>query len=114
MSEQTPGTAGVPTASEAPPPAGASDSTSTSGLRRLMSGSVGRNLGLVVALLLLVIVGAVTAPDTFLSVSNTLTILRQASILGVVAILVAAINISGGFLVTQRMLAMFRRDEPPR
>ncbi len=30
--------------------------------------------------------------------------------LGAVAILVAAINIAGGFLVTQRMLAMFRKD----
>jgi NAD(P) transhydrogenase subunit alpha len=29
--------------------------------------------------------------------------------LGAVAILVASINISGGFLVTQRMLAMFRK-----
>ena len=37
-----------------------------------------------------------------------------AAILGAVSILVAAINISGGFLVTQRMLGMFRRDEPPR
>jgi NAD(P) transhydrogenase subunit alpha len=33
-----------------------------------------------------------------------------AGILGAVAILVAAINISGGFLVTQRMLSMFRKD----
>jgi NAD(P) transhydrogenase subunit alpha len=33
-----------------------------------------------------------------------------AAILGVVAILFAAINIAGGFLVTKRMLAMFRRD----
>ena len=32
-----------------------------------------------------------------------------AGILGAVAILLAAINIAGGFLVTQRMLAMFRR-----
>jgi len=32
-----------------------------------------------------------------------------ASILGMVAILVAAINVAGGFLVTQRMLRMFRR-----
>ena len=31
-------------------------------------------------------------------------------ILGLVAILLAMINISGGFLVTQRMLRMFRRD----
>ena len=32
-----------------------------------------------------------------------------AAILGAAAILVATINIAGGFLVTQRMLAMFRR-----
>ena len=35
--------------------------------------------------------------------------LDLASILGAVAILVAAVNISGGFLVTQRMLAMFHK-----
>lgn len=34
-----------------------------------------------------------------------------AAILALVAILIAAINIAGGFLVTQRMLAMFRRDK---
>lgn len=34
---------------------------------------------------------------------------QLAQILGAVAILVASINIVGGFLVTQRMLAMFRR-----
>ena len=33
-----------------------------------------------------------------------------ASILGALAVLFAAINIAGGFLVTQRMLRMFRRD----
>ncbi|WP_413631366.1 ABC transporter permease [Microbacterium sp. SSM24] len=96
MSEQNPGTAGVPTASEAPPPTGTMDTAQASGVRRFMSGSVGRNLGLVVALLLLVIVGAVTAPDTFLSVSNTLTILRQASILGVVAIGMTLVITAGG------------------
>ncbi len=37
--------------------------------------------------------------------------LNLAGILGAVAILVAAVNISGGFLVTQRMLAMFRKDD---
>ena len=37
--------------------------------------------------------------------------LDLASILGAVAIFVAAINISGGFLVTQRMLAMFRKED---
>ena len=35
--------------------------------------------------------------------------LHLAGILGAAAILLAAINIAGGFLVTQRMLAMFRR-----
>jgi NAD(P) transhydrogenase subunit alpha len=33
-----------------------------------------------------------------------------AAILGAVAVLVATINISGGFLVTRRMLAMFRKE----
>ncbi|MBX3275654.1 MAG: Re/Si-specific NAD(P)(+) transhydrogenase subunit alpha [Sandaracinaceae bacterium] len=37
--------------------------------------------------------------------------LDWASILGAVAIFVAAINISGGFLVTQRMLRMFRKGD---
>ena len=34
---------------------------------------------------------------------------QAAQVLGAVAILVASINIAGGFLVTQRMLAMFRK-----
>jgi len=32
------------------------------------------------------------------------------TILGAIAILIGTINISGGFLVTQRMLKMFQRD----
>ncbi len=36
--------------------------------------------------------------------------LNTAAILGAVAILVASINIAGGFLVTQRMLQMFRKE----
>ena len=35
-----------------------------------------------------------------------------ASVLGAAAVLLAAINIAGGFLVTQRMLRMFRRNGP--
>ncbi|MET0295982.1 MAG: ABC transporter permease, partial [Microbacterium sp.] len=38
-----------------------------SAFRRFMSSAAGRNLGLVVALLALVIAGAITAPDTFLT-----------------------------------------------
>jgi ribose transport system permease protein len=96
VSEQTsPGAEAVPQTA-AQPAAPSPDDQRPSGIRRIFSGSVGRNLGLVVALLLLVIVGAVTAPDTFLSVSNTLTILRQASILGVVAIGMTLVITAGG------------------
>ena len=38
--------------------------------------------------------------------------LDVASILGALAVLFAAINISGGFLVTQRMLKMFQQGAP--
>lgn len=40
----------------------------------------------------------------------------MASILGLVAVIFAMINVVGGFLVTDRMLQMFRRDrkEPER
>lgn len=98
MSEQTTGTAGVPTAGEAPSPTGPAPTNGSgkSGFQRFMSGSVGRNLGLVVALLVLVVVGAVTAPDTFTSVSNILTILRQASIIGVISIGMTLVIIAGG------------------
>lgn len=54
--------------------------------KKLLSGAAGRNIGLIIALLLLVIVGAVTAGDRFLDVNNFLTILRFASVIGVVAI----------------------------
>lgn len=36
--------------------------------------------------------------------------LNTAAVLGAVAILIASINIAGGFLVTQRMLQMFRKE----
>jgi NAD(P) transhydrogenase subunit alpha len=38
--------------------------------------------------------------------------LDVASVLGALAVLFAAINVAGGFLVTQRMLRMFRREGP--
>ncbi len=37
-----------------------------------------------------------------------------ASILGGLAVLIAAVNVSGGFLVTRRMLKMFHREAPTR
>ena len=52
----------------------------------------------------IIIVGGVLQLGSFSS-DNYL-----AAVLAAIAVLVAAINIAGGFLVTQRMLAMFRRD----
>ncbi|MAA78439.1 MAG: NAD(P)(+) transhydrogenase (Re/Si-specific) subunit alpha [Deltaproteobacteria bacterium] len=46
-----------------------------------------------------------------LDLSNTSSTGSLAAILGIIAILFAAINVAGGFLVTQRMLAMFRRGD---
>ncbi|WP_029150535.1 ABC transporter permease [Microbacterium indicum] len=67
-----------------------------SAVRRVFSGSVGRNLGLVLALVILIVVGVATAGDTFATFSNALVILRQASIGGVIAIGMTLVIISGG------------------
>lgn len=64
--------------------------------RRLLSGSAGRNLGLVVALALLVLVGAITAGERFTNVDNFLTIIRFASIIGVISIGMTFVIIAGG------------------
>ncbi|MGH8673608.1 MAG: NAD(P) transhydrogenase subunit alpha [Burkholderiales bacterium] len=34
------------------------------------------------------------------------------ALLGLIAVALAAVNVAGGFLVTQRMLEMFKRKEP--
>jgi len=65
-------------------------------VNRILSGPVGRNLGLVVALLLIVVVGIATAPDTFANLNNALTILRQASVIGVIAVGMTFVIISSG------------------
>ncbi|MBA3343994.1 MAG: NAD(P) transhydrogenase subunit alpha [Gemmatimonadales bacterium] len=36
------------------------------------------------------------------------------TILGVIAVTAATINVVGGFLITDRMLRMFKRDDAPR
>ena len=68
-------------------------STSSGGL---MSGPFGRNLGLVVALLLICAVGLITAGDRFASVDNLMTILRYASTIGVVSIGMTFVITGGG------------------
>nr|WP_261167146.1 ABC transporter permease [Microbacterium sp. Marseille-Q6965] len=64
--------------------------------RRLFSGAMGRNLGLVLALLAIVAVGAATAFGSFMTFDNALVILRQASIIGVVSIGMTFVIIAGG------------------
>ncbi|SFR70428.1 monosaccharide ABC transporter membrane protein, CUT2 family [Agromyces sp. CF514] len=97
MSEQT-----TPGTDVATPPGPETTTTSVteipqqSSFRRLLSGPVGRNAGLVVALLLIVVVGAITAGDTFFQVSNMLTILRQASIIGVISVGMTLVITAGG------------------
>lgn len=98
MSEQTPA---PPTAT--PPPdehrrveAEAVPDTAGSALSRLMSSSAGRNLGLVIALLVLCVIGAVTAGDRFVDTNNMLTTLRLASVIGVVSIGMTFVIIGGG------------------
>lgn len=52
----------------------------------LLAGSAGRNLGLVIALLVLCVAGLWTAGDRFGSIDNAMTILRFASVIGVVSV----------------------------
>lgn len=62
------------------------------------SGNLGiaRNLGLVIALIVLCIVGVITAGDRFASTDNMLTILRLAAVIGVVSIGMTFVITGGG------------------
>jgi ribose transport system permease protein len=74
----------------------ASESTGSSRGAGLMSGPFGRNIGLVVALLVICVVGVATGGDRFASIDNLVTILRLASIVGVVSIGMTFVIIGGG------------------
>jgi ribose transport system permease protein len=74
----------------------ASGADRPSAVRRLLSGSAGRNLGLVIALILIVLVGWITAQERFMSFNNFETIVRYGSILGVVAIGTTFVITAGG------------------
>jgi len=56
-----------------------------------------------------IIVGAIIAG--LAENSDTITIFNTSSVFGFLAISLAAINIFGGFLVTQRMLAMYKKKK---
>ncbi|GAA1438951.1 ABC transporter permease [Mycobacterium cookii] len=74
----------------------AAESGGTSRAAGLMSGPFGRNLGLVVALLVICLVGVFTAGDRFASVNTAMTILRLAAVVGVVSIGMTFVIIGGG------------------
>ena len=59
------------------------------------------------AISLVIIVGAIIAALS----GEDLNILDTANIFGFLAIVLAAVNIFGGFLVTQRMLAMYKKKK---
>ena len=80
----------------APLPGASQQAERPSTLKRILGGSVGRNLGLVIALIVLFVIGAVTAGDRFLDVGNFLTIIRYASIVGVISIGMTFVIIAGG------------------
>ncbi|UPO78725.1 ABC transporter permease [Arthrobacter sp. Helios] len=62
----------------------------------MLGGSGARSLGLVIALALLVAVGAATSGSQFMSVNNMLTILSYGSILGVICIGMTFVITAGG------------------
>ena len=57
---------------------------------------VARNLGLVIALVILCVVGVITAGDRFASTDNVLTILRLAAVIGVISIGMTFVITGGG------------------
>jgi ribose transport system permease protein len=62
----------------------------------VLRSSAGRNLGLVIALGLLCVVGVITAGDRFADIDNAMTILRLAAVIGVVSIGMTFVITGGG------------------
>ncbi|WP_245636052.1 ABC transporter permease [Herbiconiux solani] len=65
-------------------------------LSRILGGSAGRSIGLIIALVALFLVGTITAGDRFANVENVLTIVRFASITGVISIGMTFVITAGG------------------
>ncbi|WP_328993093.1 ABC transporter permease [Kribbella sp. NBC_01245] len=65
-------------------------------IQKAMGSGGARSLGLVIALILLCIVGVITAGDRFASTANILTILRLAAVIGVVSIGMTFVITGGG------------------
>ena len=86
MSVETPRTAPEPDSTQEMAAPAPTTGAAPSALSRFVGGSATRNLGLVIALVLLFIVGVITAGDRFGSPDNALTILRAAAVIGVASI----------------------------
>nr|WP_207930534.1 ABC transporter permease [Streptomyces hainanensis] len=85
QAEQRPGDAAA-----APPPGPAQR------IGGLLASPAGRNVGLVIALLLLCLIGVATAGDRFASFDNMMTILRLASVIGVISVGMTFVITGGG------------------
>lgn len=66
------------------------------GLAQLLRSGAGHNLGLVLALGLLAVIGIATGGERFASVDNVMTILRLAAVIGVVSIGMTFVITGGG------------------
>lgn len=66
------------------------------GLGQLMRSGMGHNLGLVLALALLAVIGIATGGERFASVDNVMTILRLSAVIGVVSIGMTFVITGGG------------------
>ena len=67
-----------------------------SGAAQLLRSAGGRNLGLVVALAVLCLVGIITAGERFADPNNIVTILRLAAVIGVVSVGMTFVITGGG------------------
>jgi len=65
-------------------------------VRGYLGGAAGRNIGLFVVVIVIIIIGTVTLGDTFFSPANALVIVRYATITGVVSIGMTFVIILGG------------------
>lgn len=71
-------------------------SAAAPGRRNPLRGAAGRNLGLVIALVLVCAVGVATAGERFASVDNLMTILRLAAVIGVLSVGMTFVITGGG------------------
>jgi ribose transport system permease protein len=92
----TPATAAAPPPDEGQRMEVGTEAVPGSRAARIMASPAGRNLGLVVALAVLCVIGVITAGELFADVDNVVTILRGAAVLGIVSIGMTFVIIGGG------------------